>query len=177
MIEQHITQCSLYRGMEEWKLIKGYNDYEISSYGRVKSLKFNKERILKPGINSGGYYSVNLYKDKIRTIHNVQQLVAISFLHHKPNGYIGLVVDHIDNDKLNNRLDNLQLITSRENSTKNMDRGSSKYVGVHWCKKDHKWRSSIYINGRNTYIGNFDDEYEAHLAYQRSLKKLETKYV
>ena len=65
---------------EIWKEIEGFKDYEISNLGRVKSLKYNKERILKAVINTDSYLTVCLSK-KNKTIH---QLMAIAFLSHKP---------------------------------------------------------------------------------------------
>ena len=156
---------------EEWKEIEGYHDYEVSNHGRVKSLKFNKERILKNNIISSGYYLVCLYDNNKVKSFLVHSLVAIHFLNHKPNGH-KIVVDHIDNDKSNNNVSNLQLISNRENSSKDKKGGTSKYVGVSWINGYNRWRSQIRINGKLKYLGYFDDEYEGHLAYQKALKKL-----
>jgi ribosomal protein L15E len=72
----------------------------------------------------------------------------MAFLNHTPCGY-KIVVDHIDNNiKTDNRLENLQLITQRENVSKDIKNTSSKYIGVCWHKKAKKWRSSIQINGK-----------------------------
>ena len=55
-----------------------------------------------------------------------------------------LVVNHINNNKLDNRLENIEIVTSRENSNLKHIKSSSKYVGVSWCKKRNgKWHSSI----------------------------------
>lgn len=101
--------------MEVWKSIKGYEDfYSISSMGRVKSFHSNKERFLKPSINSFGYYRVNLSnKGKIKQ-YRVQVLMAITFLdeHYREKK---LQCNHIDGDKGNNRLSNLEVITKSEN--------------------------------------------------------------
>ena len=95
--------------MEIWKNVKGFEDYEVSELGNVKSLKLGKERILKNSIDKKGYYKVNLSnKGKTKTF-KVHKLVAMAFLNHKPCGY-KIVVDHIDNNPLNNNVENLQLI-------------------------------------------------------------------
>ena len=52
--------------MEIWKGIEGFDGYQISNYGRVKSLKYGKEKILKGVKNSWGYLQVGLRKDKKR---------------------------------------------------------------------------------------------------------------
>ena len=157
--------------MEIFKDIPGYEGiYQVSDLGRVKSLRFNKEKILKPTVGSHGYYTVGLCKGKRKTI-SVHQLVAMTFLNHKPDGTTKVVVDHIDNNPLNNRLYNLQLVTNRENTSKNRN-GTSKYTGVCWSKRDNKWRSEIRINGKKKHLGRFNCELAAAAAYQKELIKL-----
>jgi hypothetical protein len=113
--------------MEEiWKEIDGFENYHVSNLGRVKSLKRSvknrwsarivRERILKP-ITSSRYPTVNLKANTYNRTKYIHKLVAIAFLGHKPNG-VTLIVDHIDNNPLNNRLDNLQIITQAENLLK-----------------------------------------------------------
>ena len=158
--------------MEIYKVIEGYEDYQISNYGNIKSFRFKKERILKPGIDGAGYLKVSLFKDRKAKTKNVHQLVAIAFLNHKPNGLKGLVVDHIDNDKHNNNLENLQLINHRENVTKEK-KGFSGYTGVSWNKKNKKWVSTIFYNGKSIHLGYFTSEEEASEKYKNKLKQLE----
>ena len=157
---------------EIWKDIPNYEKYyKVSNFGGIFSLR--NSRILKQYIVSD-YYSVKLCNDNSRKIFNVHQLVAMAFLNHKPNG-INIVVDHIDNNKLNNNLDNLQLITHRENISKDKFRYnySSKYVGVCWDNKNKKWRSRIRINGSQKHLGYFINEIDAHIAYQNKLKEIQ----
>jgi len=157
--------------IENWVAIKGYEGlYEISDLGRVKSA-LSKE-VLNPSVDVYGYLLLSLYKDRKGKTFKVHQLIAIAFHNHIPCGY-EVVVDHIDNDKLNNRADNIQLISHRENIVKDLHKGGSKYTGVCWHKKAQKWISSIQIKGKRKYLGLFSDEYEAHLKYQAELKSLE----
>lgn len=155
--------------MEIWKEIKGYEGYEISSTGRVKSLKGKYERILKSAINMHGYYFVGLSKNGKVTTKKVHQLVAIAFLNHVPNGFI-LVINHINIDKLDNRVENLEIVTMRENSNQKHLKSSSKYIGVCWHKGCKKWQSIIKINGKQKHLGLFVNEIEASNAYQKALK-------
>jgi len=166
--------------MEIWKEIKNYEDYEISNLGRVKSLartiyktdgttQTYKEKFLKPTVNSG-YLKVKLAKNLKSKVKKVHQLVAVAFLNHTPNGFKA-VVDHIDNNPLNNELGNLQIITQRENLSKDK-KGLSKYTGVCWCKRDEKWQANIRINGKSKHLGRFKDETKAAEAYQIALNKL-----
>ena len=92
--------------MEIWKEIKGYEGYEVSNLGRVKSLKRKKEIFFLFVRDGGGYLQVVLCKNTKTKTKKVHKLVAIMFLNHKPSGY-KLVVDHIDNNKLNNKTINI----------------------------------------------------------------------
>jgi hypothetical protein len=153
--------------MEIWKDIEGYKGYQVSSIGRIRSLKFNKEKILSPNIATNGYYMVGLYGEKYKTF-TIHSLVAIAFLGHKPDGY-KIVVDHIDNNPLNNNINNLQLISNRENISKQKAK-TSKYTGVSWSKRKKKWISQITINRKTIKLGIFVNELEASEAYQNKLK-------
>ena len=70
------------------------------------------------------------------------------------------------------QLDNLQLISSRENSSKDKKGGSSEYTGVCWDRSRGKWISSIIINGKRKTLGRFTEELEASKAYQNALNAL-----
>jgi hypothetical protein len=169
---------------EIWKDIPHYEGlYQVSNFGNVKSLeryvkgkiknRLQKENILSKrlvGDKGNQYYAVTLCNNKDRKQVKVSVLVAMAFLNHTPNGYGGFTVDHIDNNPLNNNIDNLQVITKRENSSKDR-KGVSKYTGVTFNKKSNKWKSQIWIDGKNKTLGSFDDELEAHRAYQKELQQ------
>ena len=169
--------------MEQYKAIKGFEGrYEVSNFGNVKSLQrvilrsdgkkiTIKERLLKCCKNNCGYLVACLLKEGRQKQFQVHQLVAISFLNHTPNGN-KIVVDHIDNNPLNNNLDNLQLISNRENLSKDKKGGHSKHIGVTWDYNAKKWRSSIYVNGKAKYLGIFIDELKAANAYQKELNNI-----
>ena len=158
---------------EIWKDIKGYEGhYQISDLGRVKSLKHNKERILiqlKSHTKINYLFVILSFNDNKKRA-KIHQLVAVHFLGHKINGHV-TVVDHIDNNTLNNRLDNLQLITQRANSSKKK-RGKSKFTGVSWHKPYKKWKAQIWYDNKNQFLGYFDNELEASEVYQDKLKQL-----
>lgn len=79
----------------------------------------------------------------------------------------GLEVDHRDLDPMNNRLDNLRLATHGLNlaNTGKGENLTSRYKGVSWDKKREKWYAYCNRNGKRKFLGRFDDEYKAHLAY------------
>jgi hypothetical protein len=156
--------------MEIWKELKDYNGYAVSNLGNVKSLRFNKERILKQQKTRKGYLRADIVKDKKRFSISIHQLVAIAFLNHKPNGN-KLVVHHKDNVKTNNRLYNLEIITNRDNSFTH-HKGTSEYVGVCWDKSRNKWSAEIRDGKKRIKLGRFDNENEASEAYQKELKRI-----
>jgi len=158
--------------IEVWKEINGYEGvYEVSNLGRVKSLKYNKTRILKQTVHSNGYFGVTLYLDNSPIQREIHVLVAIAFLKHVQNGYVR-VIDHIDNNPLNNNLNNLRIISHRENVSKRKKKYSSKFPGVHLNAKQNKWFASIYMDGSQKHIGSFRTEIEAKDAYQKELNEL-----
>ena len=155
---------------EEFRDVDGYDGvYQVSNLGRVKSLWFGKERILKGKINTPGYLDIGLYKDNKGKTRAIHQLVSVAFLGHKPGGY-KLVVNHINFNKLDNRAVNLEIVTARENTNHKHLKSTSFYTGVSWHKKSKKWNSQIYVNGKVKHLGVFTDELEASNAYQIALK-------
>jgi len=159
--------------IEIFKDIKGYEGlYQVSNFGNVKSLNFKRfgfEKILKFFYNTKRYQCVKLCKEgKLKTM-RVHVLVAVAFLDHVPDGTTRIVVDHINNIKTDNRVENLQLISNRENISKDR-KGISKYTGVSWCKNYNKWCSKITIDGKSKTLGYFKNEIEASDAYQKALK-------
>jgi hypothetical protein len=146
--------------------------YLVSNLGNIKSIRYGEERLLSLRLSKCGYYMVNLYKDKIRTTKRVHQLVAMAYLGHTPCGH-DIVVNHINFDRKDNRADNLELITARENTNKKHLKSTSKYTGVSWYKINNKWQSQIQINGKQKHLGYFDLEEEASMYYQDALKSIE----
>ena len=98
---------------EIWKGIRGYIGlYDVSNFCRIRSLKHGKVRILKPFKEKDGYLHVELYKNRKGKKFYVHRLVWEAF-----NGAIpeGMQVNHINEDKTDNRLENLNLMTPKEN--------------------------------------------------------------
>lgn len=171
---------------EEIKPIKGYEElYLISNYGYGISLakewisgknnhihKKKKETVLKANINTGGYLTVCLNKNKKRKAITLHTLVYDHFGIGERNGQI-LQIDHKDEDKLNCRIDNLQLLSQRQNTAKyfKTQKTSSKYTGVCWHKNRQKWRVHITINSECKHLGYFTNEFEAYNEYDRALKE------
>lgn len=106
---------------EEWRDI--CQEYQISNLGRVKSLKYGKERILKPKKDRHGYLGVNLKIDSKSKDYRVHRLVAQAFI---PNLNNKPVINHKDCNKENNRADNLEWCTQQENVKYSYDLGHIK---------------------------------------------------
>ncbi len=97
---------------EIWKDIEGYDGfYQVSNFGRIKSLYKNKETMLKPQIVSK-YYMVKLSKNGIEKHRTVHSLVAQAFV---DDWFENAEINHKDSNKLNNRFDNLEWVTRSEN--------------------------------------------------------------
>jgi len=153
--------------------IKDYEDYDISIDGIITSFKYNKEKVRKTSISKSGYDMIVLNKNNKKVLKSIHTLVWDHFGTSERNGRT-LQVDHIDGNKRNNHIDNLQLLTQRENSVKYRksvkNKTTSKYVGVCWRKDVEKWTSQITINKKQLHLGYFDDEYEAYLIYKKKLE-------
>jgi hypothetical protein len=160
--------------VEEWRPVVGYeNLYEVSNLGRVKSIIFKKHKILKNGYR-GEYAHVSLSKNGKKDYFTVHVLVTKMFIGPRPNG---LFIDHIDNNPRNNRSDNLEYVTPRENIVRGKccllnKNKHSKFYGVSYSKKDSKWtvKRSIKIDlgiRKTINLGLFDSEEKANEAWQK----------
>lgn len=168
---------------EIWKGVKNFEGYyEVSNLGNVRSLdrmvknkhglRIVKSRILKGGIDGWGYRHISIsVKSKLKTF-KIHQLVAMAFLNHKRDSTQKLVVNHINHIKTDNRLENLEIITQRENANKKHLKSTSKYVGVSWSDRYKKWISQIRVDGKQIHLGSFTTEIDAHNAYQKELKTI-----
>lgn len=99
---------------EEWRTIEGYDgDYEVSNFGRVRSLRFGRVRVLRLLDNLCGYFKASLSKDGKARHPYVHRLVAKAFL---PKPSLARVqVNHINSDSKDNRATNLEWVTESEN--------------------------------------------------------------
>lgn len=138
-----------------WKDVKGYEgSYLVNAQGEVKSIKFSQEKVLSQTVSSNKYKNVTLRGSKVecRTVHSI---VAEAFLGLDRSSR-ALVVDHVNNNPMDNRVANLQLISQRENCTKDKHRmnKSSKYVGVSKNSKG-KFYSHIRFSGVKLALGTY----------------------
>ena len=86
----------------------------------------------------------------------------------------GMVIDHINNNSLNNRRHNLRICTQKQNarSARPSRRASSRFKGVYFHKKTGKWVATIGHNGQTIHLGSFATEIQAAKAYDRKAREL-----
>lgn len=106
--------------MEEWKLIKETNNYEVSNKGNVRRILKNGYKLLKPFKDKDGYLKVCLCENNKRIYRFVHRLVGITFIenkHSKPT------INHKDGNKLNNNIENLEWATIKEQNNHALSNG------------------------------------------------------
>ena len=161
---------------EEFRDIPGYEGmYQISNLSNVKSLNRVTERgrrlkgkMLKPTKNNRGYLFVGLSKNGKQTTFGIHQLMAMVYLNHKPDG-LKMVVNHKDFNILNNSVENLEIVTQRDNANMLHIDTASQYIGVAWHIHRNKWYSSISMNRKQVHIGSYKDELTAGIMYLSAL--------
>ena len=146
--------------MENWVQLFDYEGlYEISNYGNIRNSKI----IMKQQIDKYGYKYICLTKNGVGKKHKVHRLVLSSFIKHEPN----LVCNHIDKNKENNNLTNLEWVTIRENNVhKFLDK--NKNVGITF--KDNKWYARVQLDKVRIHIGYFKNLNDAIIARHLYLK-------
>ena len=113
--------------IETWMLVDSYDNYEVSSFGRVRNNR--SDRILKPSFDRDGYLKTTLSKKSQMRTHTMHRLVAEAFCNN-PDGKTQ--VDHIDNNRLNNHYTNLRWTSLSENNRNKQitSNNTSGYKGV-----------------------------------------------
>ena len=146
---------------EEWRDIKGYEGlYQVSNYGRVKSFKYKKIKILKFGTTGKDkYFLIVLSNRNIKKYKTVHRLVAETFIPN-PNNYP--CVNHKDCNKKNNKTDNLEWCTISYNSVHAI---KNEMINIEYIKsklphysggKNPRSKPVIVYDLNNNYINKFD---------------------
>lgn len=162
--------------MEEiWKDIPGFHGYQASNLGRIKSLKYGKEKFIGSKTKMpNGYVRCNIHiKNKTYTI---GRLILSAFIRPSNNGE---ECDHIDRNPENNNLSNLRWVSRTENLLNRGNYGNSKLKGVSKCSTNYVRkngtqgktiiiRAQITINGKRISLGNYKTEEAAHKAYKQA---------
>jgi len=158
---------------ECWRNVSEYLNYQVSNVGRVRNSFTGK--ILKPQTCSNAYLQVALYKDRKMKFHLIHRLVAKEFIENpeeKP------YVDHINHDRTDNAITNLRWASKSQNAmnTKKRSNASSKYKGVNFHSRDKIWRAYVQIDGKQQYLGHYDNEKQAAARYNEEAVNLFGEY-
>ena len=158
-----------------WKIIKIFPDPEMmlqtwkidADNGKVYSLQQKREIGVLSPINGRVFIS---FQDKNGKKHTLKRSHIIYYFAKEEMPPWGThVVDHHDQDRTNDSIDNLQSKTKHENrdNTRKRSRCSSRYKGVSWDKKSYKWMSKMRANNETHHCGRYDDEIEAAQEYDK----------
>ena len=160
--------------MEEYRIIKGYENYSVSNFGNVKNNK--TDRILSQKINKHGYKGLHLYKDGKPKDFSVHRLVSLMFLENPDNKPF---IDHIDCNKENNNVNNLRYCTNQENqrNTNLNSKNTSTVKGVYFDKHANKWKAQIMIDGLKIHLGYYNTLEEAKQARIKKVNEVFGEFV
>lgn len=172
--------------VEQWRPVRGYQGfYEVSDLGRVRSVdrvvgqrpngpRLVRGRVLSPATDSGGYQGVALCKYGTQRTERVHRLVIEAFAGAAP----GMVTDHINGDRTDNRLANLRAATSSQNG---MNKGllahsTTGFKGVTFYHRDRNWRAYIKVDRRQRHLGYYADAESAARAYDDAARELHGEF-
>lgn len=148
---------------EIWKTIPNTNNrYKVSNTGKIKSYLGGKGKLMALRVHPKGYIRVGLMTNKKRKERTVHSIVVEVFLNHKQNGMKSMV-NHIDKDRTNNHLDNLEIVTNEENLKDKRNNGILN--GVFQIKSTGYWSSMKRIDGKYKRLGIHKHKQDALLEY------------
>lgn len=145
-------------------LLKELFDYKDGQLIRKVSRRRGKVGDVAGFLNDGGYILIGINGKS----HRAHRLI---WIYHNGDIDKGLQIDHINGIRVDNRIDNLRLVTNQENAF------NTKAKGYSWHKEKRKWHSQITINGKRKHIGYFDTELNAKNAYIEAKNKYHTIHI
>ena len=155
--------------IEEFRMVQGFMDYQVSNMGRVLNVK--TKRILKAGVNNHGYSNVVLCQNGKKHNFKIHRLVAREFLDNPNNKKC---VDHRNHNKADNHVWNLRWCSHSDNNRNviKQQNTSSMYLGVSWHKLKNKWICRVRDeNSKLKHLGYFENEKEAAQKYNNYISE------
>ena len=173
---------------EIWMCINGFDEYMVSNFGRVKSVErkrrradgrmgHKKEKILNPVTQSQGYLQVQLTSNEgVRKQKLVHRLVMEAFHPEMMTVDTSISVDHLDGDKRNNSIANLEVVPHRVNVSRywSEKKSSGLPVGVS-MSRGGRFVSSAKVKNKQTYLGTYDTSDEASDAYLKFIERVKAE--
>jgi|DEB0MinimDraft_6_1074348.scaffolds.fasta_scaffold43133_2 hypothetical protein len=156
---------------KRWVPVIDYEDqYEVSELGEIRAKekltcygRHLKPKLIKPAPNHNGYLIVVLCKDKNRKTRVLHRIIKESF-----HGKSDLTVDHIDGNRKNNKLSNLEYTTHTENCYRRSLK-KNNLVGIR--KRGNSWTARIMIDSIQYHLGSFKTKEEALEKYMNARGK------
>jgi len=158
---------------EEYYPIPQYRGYFATKSGKIYTARKGRLKEIGHSVDKDGYFKVMLVSDNgVRHHFRKHRVIAMTFL-----GFSDLQVNHKNGNRQDNRLENLEYVTERENQCHwRLGRGFG--VGVCWGKKEKKWRAYFQQDHKWEHLGFFDKKEDAKKAYLLRLNqgKINNRY-
>ena len=152
--------------MENWLKVSDYDIvYEVSNMGRIRNAK---GKTLGSAGSDGYVHLITKRNGKMVNI-RIHKIVWKYFKGDVPNGY---EIDHINGDKADNRIDNLQLLNHKDNTIKSL-KTTSGITGINWDKTKQRWAAQITLNGVRYRVGYRRTIEDALIAYNEAQRTYE----
>jgi hypothetical protein len=182
-VVQKITNNSKKCTLEDYFNIFEYVDGELifkirtttAEFDELAARRFNNQYAGKKVgyVKNGNYKVVNLFGYTLQAHRIIYQM-----LNNLPELPKDSIIDHINGDRLDNRIENLRVCSYSENAfNKSKNRNNtSGYKGAVWSKKMNKWQSTLVINKKAIWLGYFNTAEEAHEAYCKAANEYHGEY-
>lgn len=148
--------------MEEWRKVAHNDNYSVSNLGRVRNDR--RGNILKPHKQKTGYMTVVLRVGGRAKTFKVHRLVAFAFLDLSPDAPRNIVVMHLDDDKTNNVLSNLQVGRQYENMSYRV-----KEDGGVFLTGNGYWKTTFYLDDK--YLQKYSKDKEEVVAWRKEMRE------
>ena len=151
----YIKECFKYHDGDLFWKVRPLHHFKCEKDQKAFNKKLSGNKVGGLTGAKGDKYLATSINNKMTHVHRI-----VFMLHH---GFIPNYIDHIDGNRLNNKIENLRSVTSSENAKnrKANSNNTSGYTGVFWCKKSNKWGAAITSNRKRIYLGLYENKDDA----------------